>query len=96
MGWAAVPGGRSGTGTVPVSSAFELPSARPPEAEIQSPRIHGIEQPELLPTASGVRWPICTPPDPTRIVLVAAAKSPMTNGGDVPATPGLRWCSATQ
>ncbi len=33
---------------------------------------------------------------PTRIVAVAAATAPMTMFGALPATPGLRWCSASQ
>jgi hypothetical protein len=31
-----------------------------------------------------------------RIVVVAAAVRARTTAGEVPATPGLRWCSANQ
>jgi hypothetical protein len=45
---------------------------------------------------SAVRWPSWTAPDPILIVDVAAAVSASTTAGEVPATPGLRWCSANQ
>ena len=45
---------------------------------------------------SAVRCPICTAPDPIRMVEVAPAVSASTTAGEVPATPGLRWCSANQ
>ena len=43
-----------------------------------------------------MRWPIWTAPEPILIVEVAAAVSASTTAGEVPATPGLRWCSANQ
>jgi len=52
--------------------------------------------PNSSTTDSGVRCPVCTAPEPTRMVRVAAATAWITNGGDAPATPGLRWCSASQ
>ncbi|GAA4695234.1 hypothetical protein GCM10025781_11180 [Kocuria gwangalliensis] len=37
-----------------------------------------------------------TPPDPTRIVLVAAATAWASKAGVPEATPGTPWCSDTQ
>src|SRR5215469_759125 len=37
-----------------------------------------------------------TPPEPTRMVVVAAAMCPIRTGGDELAMPGMPWCSATQ
>ena len=70
--------------------------AGPPEPEVEPPRMQRVEQPELLD--GGQRRPV---PDlhragPSRIVVVAAAVSASTTAGDVPATPGFRWCSANQ
>ena len=53
-------------------------------------------RPNSSTVASAVRWPIWTAPEPSRIVLVAAAVRASTTAGEVPATPGLRWCSANQ
>lgn len=47
-------------------------------------------------TDSGVWWPICTAPEPTRIRSVAPATRAMITGVLEPITPGLRWCSASQ
>jgi hypothetical protein len=58
--------------------------------------VHRVEQAELLDRGQAVRCPICTAPEPSRIVDVAAAVSASTTAGEVPATPGLRWCSANQ
>ena len=37
-----------------------------------------------------------TPPDPTRMRSVAAARCASSTPGDVDATAGIAWCSATQ
>jgi hypothetical protein len=37
-----------------------------------------------------------TPPEPTWIVDVDAARWAISTGGDVDATVGMLWCSATQ
>jgi hypothetical protein len=37
-----------------------------------------------------------TPPDPSRIVLVAAARCAISTAGAELAMPGMLWCSATQ
>jgi hypothetical protein len=42
------------------------------------------------------RCPSWTAPEPIRIVEVAAAVSASSTAGEVPATPGFRWCSANQ
>jgi ribosomal protein S18 acetylase RimI-like enzyme len=52
--------------------------------------------PNCSTTDRGVWWPIWTAPDPTRIFVVALAINEITSAGEVPATPGLRWCSAIQ
>ena len=52
--------------------------------------------PNCSATCSGGVIGICTAPDPTRIVRVAPAISPASTGVDAEATPGVRWCSATQ
>src|SRR6185437_6765620 len=46
--------------------------------------------------ASGVWCPSCTAPEPTRIRVVAAAMAAMSTAGEAAATPGEKWCSATQ
>ena len=52
--------------------------------------------PNCSAICSGGVMGICTAPDPTRIVRVALATSPASTGVDDDATPGFRWCSATQ
>src|SRR5215813_9030667 len=37
-----------------------------------------------------------TPPEPTRMVVVASAMLPISTGGAELAMPGMLWCSATQ
>ncbi|QKG22948.1 hypothetical protein ACTIVE_4589 [Actinomadura verrucosospora] len=45
---------------------------------------------------SGVQCPVWTAPEPTRIRDVAAATASMRICGAALATPGARWCSASQ
>jgi len=52
--------------------------------------------PNSSTTDSAVRCPLCTPPEPSRIVEVAPATRAIITGGELPATPGFRWCSANQ
>jgi len=47
-------------------------------------------------TTSGAWLGSITPPEPIRIVLVAAASIAISTGGFVDATAGMLWCSATQ
>lgn len=58
--------------------------------------MQGIDRPNHSTVLSAVRWPSSTAPEPSRIVEVAEAVGARTTPGDVPATPGLRWCSANQ
>ena len=52
--------------------------------------------PNCSATTSGEWFGSMTPPDPTRIVDVAAARCASSTGGDELAMPGMLWCSATQ
>ena len=52
--------------------------------------------PNCSATTSGAWLGSITPPEPTRIVEVAAAMAPMSTAGALLATPGMPWCSATQ
>ena len=52
--------------------------------------------PNCSTMASGVWCPVCTAADPTRIVEVAAATWPISSAGAELATPGVKWCSASQ
>ena len=47
-------------------------------------------------TTSGAWLGSITPPEPTLIVDVDAARWAISTGGDVLATVGMLWCSATQ
>jgi len=47
-------------------------------------------------TRSGLWLGSITPPEPTRIVEVAAATWPIITSGEELAMPGLLWCSASQ
>jgi hypothetical protein len=47
-------------------------------------------------TASSAWFGSITPPEPTRIVSVAAATWAISTAGAVLATVGMLWCSATQ
>jgi len=61
---------------------------RGPYSAASVPKVSAICSPRTLPTRVAAL--------PTRIELVAAATAPMTTVGALPATPGLRWCSASQ
>ena len=87
------PGSRSAAGR---SAA---PGGRPPERprpRSSRPGCRASIRPNSSTVDSAVRCPSCTAPEPSRIVEVAAAVSARTTAGEVPATPGLRWCSANQ
>ncbi len=79
----------------PARSCSRLKPDRPSPRSIR-PGWTASRMPNCSTTASGVWCPIRTAPEPTRIVRVALAISAMSSAGVVPATPGLRWCSATQ
>ena len=72
------------------------PSSRTAEAEVKASGMEGVDEPNSSTVDSAVRWPSCTAPEPIRMAEVAAAVRARTTAGDVPATPGLRWCSANQ
>ena len=52
--------------------------------------------PNCSTTDTGVWCPSCTAPEPTRIEPVAAATSAISTAGAELATPGVKWCSASQ
>ena len=52
--------------------------------------------PNCSATTSGAWFGSITPPEPTRIVVVAAAMWAISTAGDELAMPGMLWCSATQ
>ena len=47
-------------------------------------------------TTSGGWLGSITPPEPTRMRVVDAARWAISTGGEVLATVGMLWCSATQ
>ncbi len=52
--------------------------------------------PKRSATASGEWLGSITPPEPTRMRSVLAARCAMSVSGAVDATEGMLWCSATQ
>ncbi len=52
--------------------------------------------PNCSATTSGAWLGSITPPEPTRIVEVTAARWAMSTAGDELAMAGMLWCSATQ
>jgi hypothetical protein len=84
------PGG-VGIGAGPVG----WPPVRP-RPRSSRPGCSASTSPNSSTVDSAVRWPSRTAPEPIRIVVVAAAVRASTTAGEVPATPGLRWCSANQ
>ena len=90
-------GGRPDAPDPPGPVALFRAPGRPAEAEVEPARMQSVEQAELLDHRQRRAVPQSVlPPDPTRMVRVAAAASPIMTAGVVPATPGLRWCSANQ
>ena len=47
-------------------------------------------------TTNGAWFGSMTPPEPTLIRVVCAARWAISTGGEVDATAGMLWCSATQ
>jgi hypothetical protein len=85
-------GSATGGGAEP---PFPLPAERPiPRSK--RPGYAASSRPNSSTTDTGVRWPIWTAPEPSLIVEVAGAVRASITAGDVPATPGLKWCSAYQ
>ena len=64
------------------------------EPEVEPSGVERLEETELLD--DGRRWASWTPADPSRLRSVVAATGAISTGGDAPATPGVRWCSANQ
>ena len=52
--------------------------------------------PNCSATTSAVWLGSMTPPDPTRMVVVPAARWAISTAGEELAIPGTLWCSATQ
>jgi hypothetical protein len=52
--------------------------------------------PNCSATTSGWWLGSITPPEPTLIRVVAAARCAISTAGEELATPGIPWCSASQ
>ena len=75
--------------------AGSVPGARPMPRSMR-PGCSASSSANCSATTSGGWLGSITPPDPTRIVLVLAARWAISTAGDVLATVGMLWCSATQ
>jgi hypothetical protein len=72
-----------------------VPGARPMPRSIR-PGCNASSVPNCSATTSGAWLGSMTPPDPTRIVDVAAARWAISTAGAELAIEGMLWCSATQ
>src|SRR5215472_14835777 len=75
--------------------AWAVPSARPMPRSMR-PGWSASSMPNCSATTSDGWFGSITPPEPTRMVVVAVAMCPISTGGDELAMPGMPWCSATQ
>ena len=89
----------SPTPPAPWRSAYDVtgsvPGARPIPRSMR-PGNAASSRLNCSATTSGAWLGSITPPEPTRMRLVAAASRPISTGGLVAATAGMLWCSATQ
>ena len=74
---------------------WSVPGARPMPRSIR-PGCSASRVPNCSATTSGAWLGSITPPEPTRIVEVAAARWAISTGGAEEAIAGMLWCSATQ
>ena len=74
---------------------WSVPGARPMPRSIR-PGCSDSRVPNCSATTSGAWLGSITPPEPTRMVLVAAARWASSTAGDELAIAGMLWCSATQ
>ena len=74
---------------------WSVPGARPMPRSIR-PGCSASSVPNCSATTSGAWFGSITPPDPTRMVLVEAARWAMSTAGAELAIEGMLWCSATQ
>ncbi len=80
-------------------SAIEVtgsePGARPMPRSMR-PGLAASSSANCSATASGAWLGSMTPPEPSRIDVVCAPSIAISTGGEVAATAGMLWCSATQ
>ena len=74
---------------------WSVPGARPMPRSIR-PGCSASSVPNCSATTSGAWLGSITPPEPTRIVEVAAARWAISTAGAELAMAGMLWCSATQ
>ena len=72
-----------------------VPGARPIPRSMR-PGWSASSIPNCSTTVSGAWFGSMSPPEPSRIVDVAAARCASSTAGDELAMPGMLWCSATQ
>jgi len=82
--------GRRATAVIP-----SVPGARPRPRSIR-PGWSASSMPNCSATTSDEWFGSITPPEPSRIVLVPAARWAISTAGEELAMPGMLWCSATQ
>ncbi len=87
-------GGGGGASAAARNSLARWPDR--PRPRSMRPGWRASRVPNCSTTPSAVWWPSWTAPEPTRIVLVAAATAPIRTAGAELATPGVKWCSASQ
>ena len=75
--------------------SWSVPGARPMPRSIR-PGWSASRVPNCSATTSGAWFGSITPPEPTRIVDVAAARCAISTAGAELAIAGMLWCSATQ
>lgn len=74
---------------------WSVPGARPRPMSMR-PGCSACSVPNCSATTSGAWFGSITPPEPSRIVELCAARCASSTGGDELAMPGMLWCSATQ